>query len=404
MKPNSLLCLLLLLLSFAGVTQPPVFNKIITFTDTLKQEDLFQAIEVNDGYLLAGNVFTIDQALNTEYIALAIVKLDRQGNLLSKRIYGDTSHSFQCAFMNSFVRTGDGNLVLPLTVFRNSHDPHWYIRLMKITPDGDSISTALVNDTAQNTFGMSSVSGMVRAADKGFGLLANVSGVNLFMKTDTTGHVSWSAPLQCDNSWQSLVNSVFPLPDNSFMIGYQCVTDNTNFNGYFAHMDTAGNTLWKDLNYGTQEDDMVMAFSTNDSSYFGFSSVESNGDPANKMFVLDKGDNTGITLSRKTFGPGNHWFSPRSNVRLPDSTWLATGDVLYDAYAWITNYDDSGNEVFYKEYTPPGFASSKATPTAYWGFYATIPTTDDGLLSIGYFRENASSFGRPWIVKTDRYG
>jgi len=77
-----LLYLLLFLLYLEGIAQTPSFNKTIIFSDTMKDEYLYQVIEVNDGYLLAGNVFTIDQALNIEYIALAVVKIDRHGNIL----------------------------------------------------------------------------------------------------------------------------------------------------------------------------------------------------------------------------------------------------------------------------------------------------------------------------------
>jgi len=405
---NIMLYFLLFLLSLEGIAQTPSFNKTIIFSDTMKDEYLYQVIEVNDGYLLAGNVFTIDQALNIEYIALAVVKIDRQGNILKKRIYGDTSHSFQCPPFNSFVRRRDSSLVLPLTTFRNSHDAFQKIRLMKLTTDGDSIGTMLVHDSAMDE-NPSIVLGMVQAQDNGYGIFGDIGGGgSSVFKTDSTGRILWTTTVQCDYGYFTSQNSIFPLPDNGFLVGYHCQLYSGGY-GYISRLDSAGAVLWSDITYGSEYEDAVMALSTNDSSYFGFSTVENNQDLMHKPFVIFKGDNTGVTLWTKKTGPCNHRFSAAGNVRLADSTWLGCGFALYgnyyDTVAWIFNYTDSANELFYKEFTPPAFPRTKASgPPPSWGFYSSIPTSDDGLLTIGFLWENSSSYNRPWIIKTDRYG
>ena len=88
---NPVLFIFLSLILITGNAQPPVFNKLITLIDSSYDERITQAIDVGDGYLLAGNTEIHSVGHYWVYVYLVTVKIDRQGNIVKRRVYGDTS-------------------------------------------------------------------------------------------------------------------------------------------------------------------------------------------------------------------------------------------------------------------------------------------------------------------------
>lgn len=391
------LFIFLLLILITGNAQPPVFNKLITFIDSSYNERLSQVIEVDDGYLLAGNTEIHSVGHYWVYVYLVIVKIDRQGNIVKRLVYGDTTHSYDCPPLPALVKTDDGNLVLPLTTFRNTWDSYNQVIMMKLTPDGDSLITTMVIDTSMVYFGCNA-SAMAGLPDKGYIMTCYFDGNPKVCKLDSMAKVKWiTAMPDCYISLSH--NSIFTLPENDFLLGYVC-SGNGSSNGFAAKVKSSGSWQWTALNSGIKWDDAVFPFSMDESNFYAFSTVESGGSYVRKPFVLDKIDSGGNVLWSRQFGPADHWFSPSGNVMLPDSTWLGCGHGYGDTLAWIVNYTDSASEVFYKKYSPPYPVENISE----WGFSAAIPTSDQGLLMTGYLWDPISFQERPWIVKTDRYG
>jgi len=397
--------LFMVLLSQTLVAQTPTFNKKIIFRDSLDYESASQLAETGDGYLVAGTSNTWNKSYSSDS-RLVVIKLDRDGTILKKRIYGDTLNWYNCPVAKAILRTDDGNFIILV-----QHITSGYVFttvLMKLNPEGDSLWTRTIYK--QGVYdGQAFVNTFTQTADKGFAILGQYGYTGIIIRTDSLCNVKW-AKLTGENSIHAVteINSVVSLPDNSILVGYY-IYDSQGTSGRFGKIlkvDSSGEFKWwrgigtaplngtNQVFLSVEKDTSILALAT---------TVTDNQNPQHKKFELMKLTTGNVLLGDTIIGPENQVFNMWGIARLADSTIMVCGSQGA-MHGFVFNCTSGPRSLFYSEYLTTVKSPAGNPIMGTQEIFSILPTSDDGLLMAGYYSYPGSYDQDPWILKTDRYG
>jgi hypothetical protein len=396
-----------LLLTFYTVNaQTPTFNRIPVISDSLHDQGYISILDVGDGVIAAGCDFQ-DPGL------LYIAKFDPFGNRLWQKTYG--SDSVLCSFTSFagriLIRTSDNNLMLVPSIRKGTE---WFkVCLMKLTTSGDTIWTRTINDpqhASLNNF----ATGIIETADHGFAIIGGPYTEGVLYRTDNLGNLTWRA-IQNYSAYNRM-SSVIELPDHGFLTGAFGVNqDNYSGNNQIARYNAAGTEIWNRQTGSTYPDDIVLMTLLPDSNYLCFSSYTIAGSvqgyPEKQMLWIYKFSRAGDILWQKFYGDTTQsyvTYSPSSLARMPDGTLMATGDCGWNFKAWLFNFNENGDSLFFRVIPLPDSLENSTSQLKQKVIYSLTVTSDNGVMVSGQDSQVGSAQTSlvyyPWLFKTDRYG
>ena len=378
---------LFLFFPFMLPAQPVLFEKIF---GTSRNEQARSVKELADG-----SVFVLGFSDSGMYggIDASLSKLDRYGNLLWTKYYGDSADNFGL-YLN---KTADGNLV-----FCGERQSNFGAQVdayaIKVDTSGNILWSKLYATALNESFKY-----VEQTADGGYiqcGFVSDNYGYNdtYVMRTNAQGDSVWAVNVGGTNNDYS--DAVHELADGNFIVTGD--TKSQGFGGYdveLTKLDASGQQVW-DFPYGDVYNNGCQGVFLNSSGkYISFGeTVIYNNSPFD--FYLEQIDTAGSSEWRRTFG-GTNADAIFSIVEMQDKGYFFTG--YSNSYSsgplnlvagrtdsagglqWVRVYGGPGIDIGYEIiHSVDGgviIAGSTVDSTDFTGQYYLLHLNDNGYLS-----------------------
>jgi hypothetical protein len=372
-------------LAVCGYAQALTFSKRYFLYDSLMHEKFLQVVPTQQGFLIAGNSYN---PYLYGFNRLVFMVVDSAGNMLSKKTYGDSTHSYWVPEHRTIVPAKDSGFLMALTYT----DTAPITILMKLNAWGDTLWTKEVNVMYATGIYPDE---LIRTDDGGYALCGKYFDQGCLQKLDSNCNPQWYKLFGETGVYpHSELCSVHSLPDGGFVIGYT-TTEFVNLDGFVCRLDSTGNTIWTRTIAGNYWNDFIKVDLTADSTILAVSThIADANDPYKKNIEVKTWTQSGSPVFENTLGPGKSIYLSHLD-RHSDSTYIVSGHGWDDIHAWWMIFNDRAEAILYKDFY------DILEPR---GFFASIVTADDGVLSIGESKRYGRTDTDPWILKTDRYG
>jgi hypothetical protein len=223
--------------------------------------------------------------LSSTDIQMGLLRFDLNGQLLWKKNYQD----FRQGAENCLIRTKDGNYIV---AGDRLIDGDYYIFLMKLTPEGDSLWTKYFNETSN--FARSVIeleNGDLIVKGDGRPIPGPAIPDNTIIKTDKDGNLIWHKNI-FDNYRLSQHGNLIELNTGELLMVSQSHPDSSNIpRAALFKLDTAGYKIWiKDM-YPIRTNSEVLTRELMNGNYMVVAGIDSfiSGLPSLKLIatVLD---------------------------------------------------------------------------------------------------------------------
>jgi hypothetical protein len=329
------------------------------------------------GFIVAGRT----QQIGTGEPDIYILRLDTDGDTLWTRKYG-----WPLVDEPSQVReTSDGNYII-VGKTQAVLDSTYYVLLLKVTSDGDTLWTRTYGQGYWYSYGLSveEVSSGGYIISGGCGTYTNSTEVFL-IRTDSEGDTLWTrlhGTYTQEEGW-----SVQETYDGGFITAGSRAGD-----VYLLRTDANGDTLWTKEFGGPSNDLGLSVKETPDSGFIIAGYTWSYGSGMSDAYFV-KTDRNGDLVWQKAYG-GSERDEVNTVVVTDDNHYVSAG--LTESFGplaanmWLVNMDADGDTVWTATYG--GLGDDRAS----WG----EETADGGFVLVG----STNSFGGPqqsvYVVKT----
>ena len=340
------------------------------------------------GYIMAGDAL-FD---GSSYGDIAVLKLDRNGNVLWQKAYSGTGTSRDEPA--DIIQTSEGGYILVGTIFNTFGGNAFWV--LKLDADG--------NVSWQQMFGGSNAdypSNIVQTADGGY-IIAGYTysfGANSdiwILKLSSNGGVLWQKVYGGPGYEFGRIQQV---SDGGYVIAGATMSSSGNSTADILVMklDQSGNVIWEKIYAGSQLDSASAMIETPDREYIISGGTYSFGAGNEDVFVL-KLDENGNIIWQKTYGGTSNDFA-NNIIRTSDNCYtVAANTYSFPVINTLSNIllfkiDDEGTLLWQKTYGGSGI-----------DFVRSIQQTEDG----GYIAGGSSSSFDEYVVffvlKLDAYG
>jgi len=329
------------------------------------------------GFIAVGRTQQLPDASPDVYI----LRMDDNGDTLWTRKYGWPLIDEP----NQVRETSDGNYIV-VGKTQAVLDSTYYVLLLKVAPDGDTLWTRTYGHDYWYSYGLSveevSTGGYIIAG--GCGTYAKSTEL-LLIRTNSDGDTLWTrlhGTYTQEEAW-----SVRETYDGGF-IAAGCRSDDA----YLLRTDANGDTLWT-KQYGGASSEMGLSVKeTPDSGYIIAGSTWSYGSGMSDAYYVKTDRNGDLVWERAHGGPQRDQVN--SVVVTTDNHYVSAGVTEsfgpLAANMWLVKMDADGDTVWTATYGGNG------DDRAYWG----EETSDGGFVLVG----STNSFGAPqhnvYLVKT----
>lgn len=288
----------------------PVWN--MSFVEGISTEFRY-AINVNDGFLLVGNVFWPSGSVNG-----LIVKIDDQGNV----IWNTTVGGEKVDRLFSAASTGDGALMVGLTNSYSNTADESSVWLAKIDNAGDllwnesygwsddGVGTAITS-TPDNCFIIAGYTNSTGAGDYDF----------LLMKVNSSGNMLWFHTY--GGSKADMASAIISVPGGYLVAGNTLSFGSGASNALILKVDLNGTLIWDKTVGGTDYDMPTSIIASQYGGYIigGWSTSYGKGERDFWIFQLD--DNGTLQWSRTI--EQNGYTEAYSTIELGQDKFLMAG-------------------------------------------------------------------------------
>ena len=363
----------------------------------------------NDTILVG--VSTWDSLL-TNVNKVSILKMDINGNILSKKSFKRDSMSF---VVGNNILKYNNEYFIPGPC--GDYNGHIYGAIYEFDSNLDTIRNIIKVDTSFYTYYTSLIKKsndlyIFGAADS----LSGAPGYNFFLrKADSLGNIQWQKKYGITGGTYRVPRNMDTTHANGFVM---CGFEQTSPYGWgttrIIKTDSFGNQLWS-KNYGnintafpavvsTKTPGYLIATNQIDSSYmtsFYWMTL--------KLYRLNE---NGDTLWTKKIGTKTQDFDPTNVKQLPNYDFIISGVnrlPLYDntgnlyseqLLGFLCRTDSSGNVKWFNNYR----ANSPIDTTTQNYLYDVAQTSDGSFVAVGWVSPADGSTQDVWIIKVDSMG
>jgi hypothetical protein len=331
--------------------------------------------------LIAGNNDDIYMASITPHAT--ITHLNSFGDTLWTRGFYCPSCSYNLLWLDDFIKTKDGNLIIAGRHSINFTTDESFV--LKVDTLGNIVWQKIFSLNAY------SYNRIVEAEDS----TLYFKRTNNVLKLSASGNLLWNKNYSTGDSIKSfLLTSIISLPDGNVMVGY---IDSLNLrqNLIMIKTDTSGNLLWKKRFDGSILDHALSVTELQDGTLITAGETFAEGAGWMDAFIM-KTDHLGNFKWLKTYGDTSS-NSGRSIVKTAEGDLILTGHTYltysgpYNSNALLIKTDTSGVPYFMKSY---------GDTLEQEGYY-TLVAKDSGYIILGTSGINGM---RGWLYKTDKFG
>ena len=369
-------------------------------------------IEVYDGYIITGA--TVD-TIDFWWRRIPIVKIDKTGQILWKKDYGDYISDYYTGYPGSFIKKDTNNFFLSGAKTYYQPRSHNVGYLMKFNSVWDTVWTkqyygdnSLPVDTSQhfNNIEICHNSDFVFAGE--LYIFGETRSNVMLLKTDSLGNFKWKRIYGYAGNIINKGYSVIQTTDSGFAIGGYKYTPGHPETGdpIVIKTDSIGNQQWLKNIGGPYLDNKAMLCLGKDGSIIAATTYADSmfgNDNAYRRIHIVKIDNLGNIVWDKKYGKSTI-YNYLNNIRsISNGDLIITGSVITDFphnSGWIMKVTNNGDSLWYRLYD--NLYGDKSENN----LYDVIPTIDNGFLSCGYVFPMQPDTGTQdaWVIKLDSIG
>lgn len=364
------------------------------------------AVENDSGYFSVGGYLS----LTTGKQNIHVLQTDFNGDILFRKIYGDTSYHYVMGFQNSLVKLTQGGYTMYGGKIGGTNGSAVAI-LFRFDEQGDTLWTKTYGDTTNFQTGRH----MRQTADGGFILLADDKTTNAshwVIKTDSLGVIEWQQHYggpQAEGPAHIAVCSdkgyIFVGGSNSGGVNA------TNGNIRISKLDSLGNVDFTKFFGLSLAEQAWCVEPTQDGGYIFGGGITRPSDGITTSYAI-RLDSLGDTLWTRTYTPpvgngsGNGF---RTIFELPDGSFLGGGQEFFTDSISFGRYDGliiklnpNGDTLWHKTYRIP-YMNANGTD---FEIKDIRPTTDGGFICGGVVYPAFPDTGTQdmWVFKIDSNG
>ena len=413
MKAQKKLWLTIILIQIGSI----VFSQSVYFNNRYKLNMLNGwstsdgMIEVYDGYIITGA--TVD-TIDFWWRRIPIVKIDKTGQILWKKDYGDYISDYYTGYPGSFIKKDTNNFFLSGAKTYYQPRSHNVGYLMKFNSVWDTVWTkqyygdnSLPVDTSQhfNNIEICHNSDFVFAGE--LYIFGETRSNVMLLKTDSLGNFKWKRIYGYAGNIINKGYSVIQTTDSGFAIGGYKYTPGHSETGdpIVIKTDSLGNQQWTKNLGGPIKDNKAMLCLDYDGNILVGTNYgdEMSGDDVYSRINIIKLDNEGNIIWNKKYGKSMIYNYLLNILVLSDSNIIAVGTIpstFPHTVGWLLKVSNNGDSLWYREYDILHGNQSMNQ------LNDVIETSDNGLLSCGYVFPMQPDTGTQdaWVIKLDSIG
>ena len=332
------------------------------------------------GYIITGESESFGPGIWSVYI----IKTDSTGEIEWNKTYGGAAFDFPYGI----IQTSDYGYIA--STYTTSFEPAGTnLRLIKLSPSGDTVWTSLLPNTNQHL--LNSAGCIIQTNDGGYLLTAYgwkppKANQIVLIKTDSIGIPEWSK--EFGGSIDDFGGTVQQTLDGNYIIsGYTYSYGNGACDGYIIKVNPTGDTLWTRYYGGSSFDSFRYIITTSDGGYLAVGTTQSYGNGEQAWVV--KIDSLGTE-------EWSHAIGGSQNEAFEGASESVNGDYFLSG---STNSIGSGeHDAFFVRLSETGdLIQERAFGTGGEEFGATIErTADNGFIATGTYD---GAFLDIWLIK-----
>jgi len=264
----------------------------ITYSDPKLSEDdaAYQAIEVQDGYIVTGKIWTVDGIGEN----LFILKLNKDGQIIWSKTIGGNAWDWG----NDLIQLSDRSILIIATT-QDFYGSTYYPWLFKLDKNGNEIwrkryrnkghqyPVSITCDVSQNIYILGTVTNP-----------SNTESNIFLIKTDSTGKVIWYK--EYGGQGKETASKITPFENDFIIIGKTNSYGIGKYDVYALKIDKNGNILWE-TTVGSHSDDSAKNIAVNSEKIIltcnTFKNTENSQD--SHLVILNS---KGTIIFNKTYG------------------------------------------------------------------------------------------------------
>ena len=414
MKHKVILGILFFLMILLNETysQMEYFDSVYHFTPWNSWDFARNVIEVEDGYLIQGQ--TPDQ-YDFYWYRMAYTKIDKQGNQMWSKTYGDTIAEWLIGRPGCFVKSSAGGYYSAGTKRTPTDDwVHDEGMIIRYNDELDTLWSKFHGDLYEpwDTAYMLMQIKQLENYDLIFiGLTmpyGEASRIYL-LKTDSLGNKIWDNVYGTGGTRYYYAYSVVQTSDGGFAIGGSLFfhPDVQSADPIIIKTDSLGNQQWQKTLGGPYRDHRAFVTLSYDNKIvagmnIGDTSVGSGGYKG-RIRILQI-DNNGNIIWDYKYGAIHHTSRLYSIQTLNNGSIVSTGYHVTDyphIVGWILKVSSEGDSIWMREYD-----RANLSIYSYNGLFDVKPTSDGGLIACGDIHPHPPDTGNQdaWVIKLDSIG
>lgn len=391
--------LLALILKANG--QSLTFNKLYHFGPEVDQEQARSIIETDNGYIVAGDVYSY--SIPYEGYKLFLFETDKEGKLnWSVQYYSDSLNRFSSTC--DLFRVNDSIF----DWFIVQSDTSDYIRrpvLIRFNNKGDIKFTKVLYDPELLDSTSLTPIRAFKTMDNGYILECNAfPDASLLLKYNKNLELEWERNISFNNDFTN-VTSIIQARDSSYFISY----NRSNYNASItrvAKLDVRGNFLWTTAINGSKPRCIYELDLQEDSTFLSIG-YEATSGPWWEHFQfgryqVSKFNFEGEMLWSKLIGDTIYRPTITGRKKSKDGSLQFFGNSGIDNEGYIFRISNEADSIYYR----PGLKYPGTNVYDSW-VYNGILAADGNLILCGHvdLREPYNDWpDRAWLLKTDWYG
>jgi hypothetical protein len=415
MKNKTILGILLFSMILINETysQMEYFDSVYHFTPWNSWDFARNVIEVEDGYLIQGQ--TPDQ-YDSYWYRMAYTKIDKQGNQLWSKTYGDTIAEWLIGRPGCFVKSSAGGYYSAGTKRTPTEDwVHDEGMIIRYDDELDTLWTKFHGDLYEpwDTAYMLMQMKQLENYDLVFIGLTGAYGeaVRIYLlKTDSLGNKIWDHVYGTGGTRYYYAYSVVQTSDGGFAIGgeYAILGQYQSEQPIIIKVDSLGNKEWIET-FGSQYNEFRTVVTLSNDGKITAGSILSDSSFGSTSYVgrirILKLNNDGSIIWDKLYGERKRNSKTHSIMTLQDGSIISSGYYVTDNYphivGWILKVSSEGDSIWMREY-------DRANLSIYSNnkLFDVKPTSDGGLIACGDIHPHLPDTGNQdaWVIKLDSIG
>jgi hypothetical protein len=392
-------------------SQVEYFDSVYHFTPWNSWDFARNIIEVEDGYIIQGQ--TPDQ-YDFNWYRMAYTKIDKQGNQIWSKTYGDTIAEWLIGRPGCFIKSSAGGYYSAGTKRTPTEDwVHDEGMIIRYNDELDTLWSKFHGDLYEpwDTAYMLMQMKQIENNNLVFVGLTGAYGeaVRIYLlKTDSVGNKIWDHVYGTGSTRYYYAYSVVQTSDGGFAIGGARSILGQYHSGdpIVLKVDSIGNLEWeKNLGGPYEEYQAAVTYSIDNKIIAG--NIFADSGTGNHAYYgkiqINKLNNDGTIVWEKRYGQRHHRSKIFSVRTSEDGSILAVGyytTIYPHKVGWILKVNSQGDSLWLREY------DRLQVPDSYNGLFDVIPTSDGGLIACGDVNPYPPDTGNQdaWVIKMDSIG